>query len=214
MLKLFIDSSRMDLLMAIFKDEKLLKEVSLETKGRHSEYIMSELEGMLKDLDISMPDLGEVITTKGPGSFTGVRIGVTIAKTISFALNIPLKSISTLKSLSFTGYNNRVVLMDAKKGRVYATIISDDRCVLEDCNISFDELVGEIKKMDGEISVTVDHFYKDNKRLSELGDIFEEKIHLETMINSSWLSSEDSITFAPSYLKLTDAEIQYNERNK
>lgn len=213
MLTLFIDSSRKDLLLAIFKDDTVIKELNLGTNGRHSEFIMSELESMLKDLDLSLDQFDRVITTKGPGSFTGVRIGVTIAKTLCYAKKIPLYSISTLKALSYTGYENRVVVMDAKKGRVFATIVSNDQVILKDSYLEFDDLVEKITKLEGEISITCDEVYLNNESLLEYGDVFAEKVILEELINDE-LTEEDVITFAPDYLKLTDAEIQYNERNK
>jgi len=213
MLTLFIDSSRKDLLLAVFKGTSVIKELSLGTNGRHSEFIMTELETMIKDLDITLDQFDRVITTKGPGSFTGVRIGVTIAKTLCYAKKIPLYSISTLKVLSYTGYEHRVVIMDAKKGRVFATIVSNDQVVLEDSYIEFDELINKMSKLEGRVSITCDDIYFNNENLLEFGDVFAQKVVLEEMINDQ-LVEEDVISFAPDYLKLTDAEIQYNERNK
>ncbi len=213
MLTLFIDSSRSDLLLAVFKDDMVAKELRLATNGRHSEFIMHELENMLIDLELSLDMFDRVITTKGPGSFTGVRIGVTIAKTLCYAKKIPLYSISTLRALSYTGFKNRVVVMDAKKKCVFATIISNDKVILEDSYIGFDDLLVMLSELEGKTSITCDKTYLENEQLSKYGTLYKEYVDLETLITDE-LTEEDVITFAPDYLKLTDAEIQYNERNK
>jgi tRNA A37 threonylcarbamoyladenosine modification protein TsaB len=103
--------------------------------------------------------------------------------------------------------------MDAKKGRVFATIISGDEVILEDSFIEFEDLLLKMKELEGSVSITADNVYIDNPQLLEYGDVFKENVLLEQVIVDS-INEEDVISFAPDYLKLTDAEIQYNERNK
>lgn len=94
MISLFIDTHQSTNL-AIFQDKKLLKQVS-STELKQSTIIMPLLNNLLNQLDLEVNDITEIIVVNGPGSFTGVRLGVTIAKTIAFCLNISIKCINSL----------------------------------------------------------------------------------------------------------------------
>lgn len=85
--------------MALYKDKKLLWKKELES-NKHSENTVSMLKELLQENKIDVPDLQEIIIVVGPGSFTGVRIGVVIAKILGFTKNIKIKPISYLEILS------------------------------------------------------------------------------------------------------------------
>lgn len=91
----------------------------------HAEVLHPFIENILKEGNISKPEINAIAVSKGPGSYTGLRIGVSAAKGLSFALNIPLISIDTLTSLSFAVSINRgviVPMLDARRMEVYAAI--------------------------------------------------------------------------------------------
>ena len=91
----------------------------------HAEVLHPFIENILKEGNISKPEINAIAVSKGPGSYTGLRIGVSAAKGLSFALNIPLISIDTLTSLSFAVSINRGVIapmLDARRMEVYAAI--------------------------------------------------------------------------------------------
>lgn len=101
---LFIDSHSKDLVIAIKKGSKLIKESTRSDKS-HSEVAMPTLEKVFKEADLEPKDISEIIVVNGPGSFTGVRIGVTIAKTLAFTLHIPIKTITSLEALGISDKN-------------------------------------------------------------------------------------------------------------
>ena len=114
---LFIDTHDKNVLMILYKDGKIISKENLETKNKHSEVAMPTIDKLLKDVNVDVSELGNVIVVNGPGSFTGVRIAVTIAKTIAYALSIPIRVIDALTILA-TGVNTdkKVVAIEDRNG--------------------------------------------------------------------------------------------------
>ena len=83
---------------------------------------MPTVEALMKECGVSPSELSKIVVAKGPGSYTGVRIGVTIAKTLAWTLSIPISAVSSLETLAangqyFDGYISP--LFDARRGQVY-----------------------------------------------------------------------------------------------
>jgi len=106
----------------LLKDGKLLAESS-ESSRNHSRTLLVAIERLLAENRFSAGDLGAVAAGVGPGSFTGVRIGLTLAKTLAYALDIPLVGISTLRALAENVHGDNYSLicpaLDALKGEVF-----------------------------------------------------------------------------------------------
>ena len=96
MYTLFIDTHDKNVLVILFKDGMILTKENLETKNKHSEVTMPTIDKVLKDSNVDVSELNNIIVVNGPGSFTGERIAVTIAKTIAYALSIPIRTIDAL----------------------------------------------------------------------------------------------------------------------
>ena len=96
MYSLLIDTHLYNTMIILYKDGKKLIIEEIESTNGHSEVAIPTLENVLKKQNIQVTDLKEIIVINGPGSFTGVRIGVTIAKTLAYTLNIPIKCLSSL----------------------------------------------------------------------------------------------------------------------
>ena len=99
MIDLLLDSSNVDLSVGIAKDNKVIDYISYEAWQCQSEYMIQEIDKLLTKHNISRNDLGSVICNIGPGSYTGIRISLTIAKVTCLALNIPLYALSSLRAL-------------------------------------------------------------------------------------------------------------------
>ncbi len=108
MYTLYIDTHFVNLVMGLFKDEELLAEKVISS-NEHSKNTMSLLDNLLKEFKLDVKDLNEIIVVIGPGSFTGVRIGVVIAKMLGYTLSIPIKEITYLEAMSLN-YNDDVIL--------------------------------------------------------------------------------------------------------
>ncbi|MCH5167716.1 MAG: tRNA (adenosine(37)-N6)-threonylcarbamoyltransferase complex dimerization subunit type 1 TsaB [Erysipelotrichales bacterium] len=118
MLSLFLDTHNKNIVEVLYKDGSLLdKEIRLSERN-HSDYTVPMLNDLLKRNSLTVHDLNEIIVVNGPGSFTGVRIGVTIAKTLAYTLNIPIKTITSLECLAIsdTTKDKKVTIIRDIKG--------------------------------------------------------------------------------------------------
>lgn len=126
MKKLFIDTHSQEVIVTIITDEKIYKNETTSDRS-HSEVVVPLLEKALKEAEIELSNIDEIIVVNGPGSFTGVRIGVTIAKTIAYSLNIPIKTISSLEAYGVSSTSNfDIVIVRDSKG-VYSAKKNEDK---------------------------------------------------------------------------------------
>ena len=116
---LYIDTHSNKIIINLFRDKKVFIKKEIETNNNHSITIMPILVEALNEAKIDVNDLNEIIVVNGPGSFTGVRLGVTIAKTLAYVLNIPIKTMSSLliKAVSFT--HEDVNIIEKEKNGVF-----------------------------------------------------------------------------------------------
>ena len=113
MYSLFIDTHDLDLVIALYKGKQLKDKEIKESLRNHSDYTMPIIDEIIKRNSIGIHDIKEILVVNGPGSFTGVRIGVTIAKMLAYTLNIPIKSIDsiTMYGVSDNDKNKKLVLI-------------------------------------------------------------------------------------------------------
>ena len=128
MLMLALESSAKAASAAVFEGEKLLG-VAVENSGlTHSRTLLPMAEGLLKNLDRSVRELDVVAVAHGPGSFTGLRIGMAEAKGLCWALDIPAVGVSTLDAMAFGGPDMDGTLlccvMDARRSQVYNALFT------------------------------------------------------------------------------------------
>ena len=118
MYSLFIDTHDLDLVIALYKDKQLKDKEIKESLRNHSDYTMPIIDEIIKRNNIGIHDIKEILVVNGPGSFTGVRIGVTIAKMLAYTLNITIKSIDsiTMYGISDNDKNKKLVLIPDVKG--------------------------------------------------------------------------------------------------
>ena len=134
MIVLSIDSSSKVATAALFSEDTLLGEYVLNNKREHSVILMNMIENLLKDCNLTIDDVDGYIISKGPGSFTGLRIGMATVKGLSFGSNKPYVSISSLKSLAynvspFTGLICPII--DALRENVYTALFKNKNGKLE-----------------------------------------------------------------------------------
>ena len=122
---LAIDSSALPVSCAIVSDGKMTAEFTISIKLTHSETLMPLIDDMLKKSGISLKDMDAVAVSKGPGSFTGLRIGCSTVKGLAMALDKPVIPVPTLEALAFNILSPDcliVPMMDARRKNVYAAI--------------------------------------------------------------------------------------------
>ena len=143
MITILLDSSNTNLSVGIAKDNLLLESISYEAWQQQSEYMIPELEKLLKKYSVSKDDIDEVIVAMGPGSYTGVRIAITIAKTIAVALNAKLYAVSSLRVLKDDSKPS-ICLINARSGRSYFGVFEGNNTILGDCIKKNDEVMAYI----------------------------------------------------------------------
>lgn len=133
MYTLFIDTHDRDLIIGLYKDGKVISEERKESMRNHSDFTMPLIEKILSDNNLNVKELNEIIVVNGPGSFTGVRIGVTIAKTLAYTLNIPIKSITSLEMFALSNNTNsiKIPIIRDVKGVFYGVFDENNNLIEE-----------------------------------------------------------------------------------
>lgn len=135
--------------VAIAKDGTLLSLRELDSKNSHAEVLNGYIEEVLAESKSTLADLSAVAVSEGPGSYTGLRIGVSTAKGLCYSLDIPLINISTLKSLAFhTSKNTDNELLD-KENLLFCPMIDARR--MEAYTAHFNAQNKEIRKVEAEV---------------------------------------------------------------
>ena len=122
---LLIDTSNQPLSVAIMKDNEVIAEKTTDIKKNHSVQLMPEIAEILTESKINKTEITDIVVAEGPGSYTGLRIGVTVAKTLAYALNTNLYGVSSLKALASTVKDSTKLLVpifDARREAVYAGV--------------------------------------------------------------------------------------------
>ncbi len=119
---LAIDTSNQLLGVAVMKDGAVIGELVTNAAKNHSVRLMPAIVQLMNDINMRPDELDKIIVAKGPGSYTGVRIGLTTAKTMAWTLDIPVTGVSSLEALIYQGRFFRGLLcpfFDARRGLVY-----------------------------------------------------------------------------------------------
>ena len=145
MITILLDSSNTNLSVGIPRDNLLLEYISYEAWQRQSEYMIPELSKLLSKYNVSRDEIKEVMVAKGPGSYTGVRIAITIAKTIATALDAKLYAVSSLR-VQKACKNPSICLINARSGRSYIGVYEDDKVLLDDQIMKNEDVLNYIKE--------------------------------------------------------------------
>lgn len=224
---LAMDTSTLTATVAVLSDEKLIGEFTVCNKLTHSQIIMPMLDTMLKTADVDLKDIDVFAVAVGPGSFTGLRIGMATVKTLAQTLNKPVVGVTSLNAVaqnfSFTDYFI-CPIMDARHNEVYNALYLNGKEVIEsratDINDLLDELEGKKVVFAGDGAIV----YKDlihsrsnadwvtapqNLIMPRAASVAA--VALKRALNNDY---DDPYTLNPLYLKKSQAERELEERNK
>jgi len=159
MYTLILDSATKTLYVALVKDNNVLKEIYLEGRNDHAKNIVLKVEEILNENNIKAFDLDNILVGIGPGSYTGVRMAVTVCKMLSVFGNKNLYSISTLKLMA-SGYKGRVLTrIDARRSNSFGMILNtlNDEYIIDEAMYDTNELLNH----EFDFDVTEDNFKVD-----------------------------------------------------
>lgn len=200
---LYIDTSSNYLYTAIVEDTKLLAEIKKEFGHSLSEEALPEIVSMFENTNIKPEEIDKIIVINGPGSFTGIRIGITIAKVYAWSLNIPVTTITSLEAmmLSSTKDTYRVPVIDARRKYVFGAIYDpNNEEILKPQHIKIDDLKEKLQELPEYLIIT-------NDQLEEMGEIEEynpDILKIVTHFKDKEAINPHAVN--PDYLKLTEAE--------
>ena len=163
MIVLSIDSSSKVATVALLNDDTLIGEYVLNHKKEHSVLLMPMIENLLNKCDLTIDDIDGYVVSKGPGSFTGLRIGLATVKGMSLGSNKPYISISSLDALAYSisPFHGIICpIMDALRDNVYTALFKNENNkfekILDYTPLDLDDLLNILNEKDEEVMFTGD----------------------------------------------------------
>lgn len=148
MITIFIDTHDVDIYIGLLKDGQVLATNIKKSLHNHSDFTVMLLDEILNNNHLTVHDLTDIIVVNGPGSFTGVRIGVTIAKTLAYTLNIPIRTISSLEmyAISYDTDKDKMAVIDDLKGSYAALYSAHNECLMEPFYMNREDFTNFLEK--------------------------------------------------------------------
>lgn len=216
-----IDTSTRTTAIGLIEDDEVLAEYNLRGLVSHSESVTDMIEEIFKKFEFSLDDIDLIAVGIGPGSFTGLRIGITIAKVLAFSLDKNLIGVSSLVANGMSDYGKVAAIVDARRGNVYGTIIDNDKdpeILFEDSLLPFERFKEELDKY---YEVTLVGLYAEKfleelpqAKLSKNKGMKGTNIARLGLIEYKKKGPVDVFGLVPNYLKLSQAEAQYEKNHE
>ncbi len=142
MICFYIDTTSNYLYTGLSKDNLLLIERKLNLAHDLSTFALDEVRKMFNEANVDVHDVDKIIVVNGPGSFTGIRIGVTIAKLYAYLLKKDITTISSLEAMNVSNKEDclHVPIINARRGYVFGAIYNNDEVVLEEQYMTIEKL--------------------------------------------------------------------------
>ena len=230
---LSIDTSSQVSSVAVLSAERVAAEISMQGALTHSETLMPHIETALRMARVEKSELEGIAVSIGPGSFTGLRIGLASAKMMAYALHIPLIAVPTLEALvhHYICEGVRLVpMMDAQKGNVYAQEFSwradGDALILQEerslAIMPLTEVIAGLAETEQSVLLLGDAMQKKttlalpaNVRLAPIHARMPRAacVGLAALTRLARGEMHDPVTAAPLYLRRSEAEVLWEKRH-
>ncbi len=230
---LAIDSSAKAASVAINEDGKILGEFFINVKLDHSQTLMPMVSSLLKNTFINIKDIDFFAVAAGPGSFTGVRIGVAAIKGMALANNKPCVSVSALEAMSYNFIHNDCIVcstMDARRDQVYNAIFEINnkkiKRLTSDRAISIESLINELKSYEKKqvflVGDGADLCYNDIDSAKSFINLSPENLKYQKASGVSFIAETkikngetcSAETLMPLYLRLPQAQRELNKKTR
>lgn len=215
-----IDTSTKTTAIGLIEDGNVLAEYNLTGLISHSESVTDMIEEIFSKFNFNLEDIDLIAVGIGPGSFTGLRIGITIAKVMAFSLEKKVIGVSSLVANAMQDYGIVATIVDARRGNVYASIIENKdeiKVLFEDKMLAFEDLKEELKKYDNVIIAGIDgeKFISEieGARLSLNPNMLGANIAKLGLMEFQKRGEDDAFNLVPNYLKLSQAEKEHGKDN-
>ena len=220
-----MDTSSLTATVAVLTDEKLLGEFSVSNKLTHSQTIMPMTDTLLKTLSMTLDDIDVFAVSVGPGSFTGLRIGMATVKTFAQALDKPIIGVSSLAGVAHNfSFTDAVIcpMMDARRNEVYNSLYKNGKEIVSPRALHIDELLEELKNEKVIFAGDAVLVHADKLKNNENWTIAPQHLLLPKASSLAYEALEkakngnfdDLYTLNPVYLRKSQAEREREERLK
>lgn len=231
---LAVDTSSKLCSVAILEDKNLIKKLELDNGLTHSETLMPLIQQLLNECSLSLNNINLLVSDIGPGSFTGIRIGVSSCKAFSDSLNIPCVGISSLEVLAYNIQNDGIICstINCKNNNCYFALYElnsgNYNVLIEPCAKSVNDVLDLLNSQyynkcisfvgDGIPSEKLHNIYDNNADSEVTKNIISSYLNVENLgtagckkfINNKKIGEE----ILPLYLKKPQAQIQLEEKLK
>ncbi len=222
---LAIDSSGLVASVAIVSDNEMIAEYTVNYKKTHSQTLMPMINEIVEMTKTDLKELDGIAISKGPGSFTGLKIGAATAKGLGLVLDIPIIAIPTVDGIAYNLYKTKGIIcpiMDARRNQAYTGLykwINDEFTVLSEQKVAkIEELVKEINELNEEVIFLGDGVEIFKNQLKELVNVpysyapshlSKQRAGAIGALGIEYMKKGETIhadNFAPSYLRKSQAE--------
>lgn len=196
MIEFFIDTSTSLSTIALLKDKKLINQKHIYSNNDLSNNLFKYIVDLFDEVSIKPAQISKIYAATGPGSFTGIRIGLTVAKIYAYALNIKIVPISSLQIIASSIKRKEVIsLIDARRGYVFAGGYDEElKPFMADTYISLKEIKDKYPNVE---YVSNDNFDFEVDRVN---------VGVEKIVSMNDSTGIDPHKVNPNYLKITEAE--------
>ncbi len=229
---LALDSSGLVASVALVAEEELIAEYTINYRMTHSQTLLPMLDEIIEMTQFDLKDIDGIAVSKGPGSFTGLRIGSATAKGLALVLDVPIIPVPTVDSLAYNFYRTKGIicpLMDARRNQVYTGLYKWDegnfKVISQQKVSSIEEIIEEINDIKEEVIFLGDGVKVFKKQLEELVEppYSFAPAHLSKQragavgalgikcLEEGFVVNADG--FSPTYLRISQAERDFNKKN-
>jgi len=221
---LAIDTANQALGVALFQDGQIIGEYITNLKKNHSVRLMPAIHQLMEDTGSSPGALEKIVVSKGPGSYTGVRIGLSTAKTLAWALDIPIIGVSSLEVLSYQGrfFSGLICpFFDARRNNVFSGLYRWEKesmtLYFEEQNVAMEEWLYQLKEMGERILFLSPDIiqYKEQIEaiMGDMASIPEGPYHIanpsHVALAGTFKEPDETHALTPNYLRLAEAEAKW-----
>ena len=229
---LAMDTATMVSSVAVTTEDRVLAELTAETRFTHSETLVANIEEVLRLADVKREELSAVAVSLGPGSFTGLRIGLAAAKAIAYALSIPLVGVPTLEVLAAAFPSPGAIvapLIDAQKGNGYFALYRFTEtglvCEKDVCVASPEEIADAIANEESPVTLAGDFARKlmqkgvelpKNASLAPITHIMPRAalVAARAVVRLKNGEGKSPMELEPIYVRRSEAEVLWEKRHK
>lgn len=210
-----IDTSTKQLSVALSDGQQILAEASYVTSLNHATKLMPLLERMMQEVNWSPQDLTRIVIADGPGSYTGLRIGATTAKTLAYTLGIDLVPVSTLELMAASaGATGRILaIQDARRGTGFVGFYEEGQLVGEEQHTVVAEFVKTLPE-DTKMTGDTDKFVTELEPFTIVNAAFRSPRAGVLALLGAAREPVETHTFEPRYLRLAEAEAKWIEAQR